>query len=116
MKRVYVAETLVDGQMIVDLLHEAGIPAHLFQQNGMGALGELPVTSPEVWVRRDSDLESAVCLVENFDAKINPENILSCESCGEKNPGSFEICWQCNQPLQQNDEDPSSGTDSTLHA
>ncbi len=116
MKRVYIAETLVDGRMIVDLLHEEGIPALLFQQNGQGALGELPVTCPEVWIRRNSDFESAVCLIENFDAMIDPEAILFCEGCGENNPGNFEICWQCNQPLQGNDDSLTPEAVSFLHA
>ena len=55
MKRVYTAESLIDGQLVVDLLARAGVPSILFNQNAGGGLGELPVTHPEVWLKRDLD-------------------------------------------------------------
>jgi hypothetical protein len=101
--RVYIAESLVDAQLMVDLLEQAGVPAELFNGNASGALGELPVIYPEVWIRRDLDENKAHRVVASFTTSFTAEtgeNIsLRCSECGESSPHSFEICWQCHSPL-----------------
>lgn len=57
MKRVYTADSLIDGQLVIDLLTNAGVPCLLFNQSAAGGLGDLPVTYPEVWVKRNRDTE-----------------------------------------------------------
>jgi hypothetical protein len=99
MKRVYIADTLVDGQLVLDLLQEAGITARLFNQNAQGGLGELPVSPPEVWILRNRDEAQAGKLVRSFKDRRIPRHSLPCMTCGEHNPESFEICWQCHQAL-----------------
>ena len=100
MKRIYTAESLVDGQLVVDMLLEAGVPAQLFNQNALGGLGELPVTPPEVWIRRDPDEEKAKDLVRGLLDQPWSDNSVDCETCGESNPDTFELCWQCNKDLR----------------
>ena len=104
MIRVYVAESLVDGQLLVDLLDDAGVPSELFHQNGSGALGELPVVYPEVWICRNLDIDKATNVIAKFSTPRNLEESITCESCGEKNPGAFEICWLCHQSLPVTDK------------
>jgi hypothetical protein len=65
-QRVYLAESLIEGQLLIDHLEAMGIPANLFHQNMQGGLGELPVTYPEVWIKRDMDLEKADRVVHSF--------------------------------------------------
>lgn len=99
MKRVYTAESLIDGQLVVDLLAQAGVPSLLFNQNAVGGFGDLPVTYPEVWVKRDLDLEKARQAIDRFENSPLPATDKACDTCSEPNPATFEICWQCNAPL-----------------
>ena len=99
MKRAYIADTLVDSQLVADWLEGNGVPCEIFHQNAMGALGELPVTAPEVWVRRDSDLELATRLIAQIEF-VDSGKTLSCPNCNEVNPAGFDICWQCQQKLR----------------
>ena len=99
MQRVYIAESLVDGQLIIDHLNQAGIPSALFHQNASGGLGDLPVTYPEVWIKRDMDLEKALHVINRFVSMPLPASDQLCRQCGESNPATFEICWQCLTPL-----------------
>ena len=98
MKRAYIAETLVDAHLVADLLQGNGVPCEIFHQNASGAIGELPVTPPEVWVRRDYDLERAEHLVCTVELCTNTAEV-ACQHCLETNPVDFDICWQCQLPL-----------------
>lgn len=99
MKCVYTAESLIDAQLVIDQLTLAGIPCQLFNQNALGGLGDLPVTYPEVWVKRDLDSDKASRIVEEFEYSPLPPTNQKCARCNERNPATFEICWRCNAVL-----------------
>ena len=102
MKCVYRAESLVDARIYADCLEGNGVPCEIFGENAVGALGELPVMGPEVWIRRDLDLERAEDLVAMLTHSMNqsdPAGNQACPHCDESNPASFEICWNCNRSL-----------------
>lgn len=99
MLKVYEAESLVDAQLVLDMLENADIPALLFQGNLSAGLGELPVSPPEIWIKRDLDHERASLVIERFDAAEPPPDDILCSECGETNPDSFEICWKCHASL-----------------
>ena len=99
MKRVYTAESLVDGQLLLDLLTDAGIPAELFHQNVSGGLGELPVTYPEIWVKHSEDEPRALHVIDRLRETAESGGPVCCARCGEINPSGFEICWQCHAVL-----------------
>lgn len=101
MKRVYTAESLIDGQLVVDLLTVADVPCLLFNQNAVGGFGDLPVTYPEVWVKRDFDVEKAAREIARFENSPPPPTNKTCATCGENNPATFDICWQCNAALAE---------------
>jgi hypothetical protein len=101
--RVYIAESLVDGQLVLNLLEDSGVPAELFHQNSTGGLGELPVVNPEVWIKRDLDHEKACRIVREFSCRPVAVNTMTCPLCGEQSPDSFEICWQCHSALPATD-------------
>ena len=94
MKRAYIAESLVDAQMVLDCLEGNGIPCEMFNQNAVGALGELPVTPPEVWVRRDADHDRAKTLIMSIE-QCDTDNDAPCPHCQVLCPVGFDICWQC---------------------
>lgn len=104
MRRVYVAESLLDAKLVMDLLAHNGIEAKLFNENGQGALGELPVTYPEIWTCEDRDSEQAESLIKEFSALSEQDDMQTCMRCGESNPASFEICWLCHASLAERDK------------
>lgn len=99
MKLVYTAESLIDGKLVVDLLGQVGIPGLLFNQNAVGGFGDLPVTYPEVWVERDADAKKALRAIARFENSPAPALDKTCGVCAERNPTTFEICWQCNAEI-----------------
>lgn len=102
MKCVYRADNLVDARIYADCLEGNGVPCEIFRQDAVGALGELPVMGPEVWIRRDADLARAERLVAMMAETINgPDSGESrlCPHCGETAPAGFEVCWRCNGAL-----------------
>lgn len=101
MQRIYTAGTLPEAWIVHHILEEARIEAEVFNENSGGALGELPVTYPEVWIRHERDLEEATRLIEEYEvAGRQPETTLRCDACGESSPGTFELCWRCEAELK----------------
>lgn len=99
MKLVYSAESLIDAQLVVDILHHAGIASLLLNQNAMGGFGDLPMTYPEVWIKRDRDENKARREIIRFENRPLPATNRACTVCTETNPATFEICWRCYTPL-----------------
>ncbi len=100
MKRVYLADNLIDAQLIADTLASLGIINHIFNANAAGAMGELPYsqTSPEVWVENYSLISRAMEVITALSAPIpGPDKL--CPNCGEHNPANFLSCWQCASAL-----------------
>ncbi len=100
MKCVYRAEWLLDAQLFADHLRGNGVPCEVFQENSIGALGELPVIGPEVWIRRDHDLDKAqhlIALLEQSRTEAESSPPLHCDHCGETSPAGFDICWSCGR-------------------
>jgi hypothetical protein len=62
--------------------------------------GELPVDAarPQVWVDDAANADRARSLIDEYlGAPSGPP--VQCAKCGEENPGSFEVCWNCREPL-----------------
>ncbi len=83
----------------MDLLIDAGVPAVLFHSNAIGGLGELPVTYPEVWIKRNEDENKSQRVIHRFELSssesMTKQNDLVCQQCLEENPASFKVCWKC---------------------
>lgn len=78
-------------------LQAENIRAQVFNENAQGGVGELPFTHayPEVWIERSEDEAKARIVVEKFESNTTPDSGKICRSCGESNPSTFEVCWQC---------------------
>lgn len=99
-KRIYLARDLSQAQLVVDLLEQRLIPAYIENAHQSGGLGELAVSYPEVWIRRDQDELRARDTIDLFEARsLEPLAELFCPKCGESNPASFELCWSCGSDL-----------------
>lgn len=100
MKRVHIAPTLLDAQLVVDALSSVGITCRILNANAAGALGEVPFlqAQPEVWVEDDARENQAREILTDF-LNTKPGAEMICPQCGEHNPGNFLSCWQCGNLL-----------------
>ncbi len=100
MKNIYLASDIAQAQLIVNMLAQQFIPAHIEHAHQAGGLGELAVTYPQVWVQREQDVARARSLIEAFEgANGPPQGELCCPQCGELNPATFDLCWACHADL-----------------
>ena len=82
------------------MLAERGIRARVFNQHASSLAGELPVdvARPQVWVDDPAHAERARSIIDEYlGAPAGPA--VKCPKCGEENPGSFELCWNCGAGL-----------------
>ena len=101
MKKLYSAVSLPDAHLIRNLLGEAGIEAHVFNENAQGGVGQLPVMEayPQIWIVDERDLARARKLIEAFESMPAIGNNLRCAQCAEDNPSTFQLCWNCGSNL-----------------
>lgn len=95
---VFSSLNLADVYLVRSMLTREGIASRL--RGGLrGPLGgEIPIDDAraELVVERAS-ASAAEALIRAAREADTPDRI--CPSCGETNPGSFEICWQCGAEL-----------------
>ena len=97
MERLYTAADLPEAHLILHMLRQARIEAHVFNENAQGGMGELPFTHtyPEVWIANGSDREQARRIIARYERPASPGVAVTCGECGEQSPGNFELCWRC---------------------
>jgi len=101
MRKIYSAATLADAYLVVGLLEQQGIKSRVFNENAQGGLGEIPFTHawPEVWVERESDEQRARDVIRTLEQPATDRSV-ECKSCGEINPATFELCWNCGVSIE----------------
>ncbi len=85
------------------LLESRGIDCEVRNEFAVGAMGELaPIDVwPELWVANDEDEERARALIDDAETQADKADWF-CGRCGERNAGSFEVCWACGaEPPQR---------------
>ncbi|MGH8762375.1 MAG: DUF2007 domain-containing protein [Nitrosospira sp.] len=102
MKKICSAASLIEAQIMLDLLEHANINARLFNEHAQGGVGDIPFTHayPEVWVIRDSDFARGQAIVRAFEKTPVETRIVFCRTCGEENPHNFQLCWKCGAGLE----------------
>ena len=102
---VYSAAHLYEAHFIKSALEDAGIEARVVESPLLTALGELPASAvaPRVWVRAEA-FDQAKKIVLDYEARRRvpkaPASEWKCNSCGELNDSSFEICWNCQRVFE----------------
>jgi glycerate-2-kinase len=101
MQRLYTAGDRVEAYLLVDRLAQAGIKAHVFNQNMSSVVGDVPVdvAMPQVWLDDDADRARADAVLREYRIERNRKGVLFCRKCGEENPATFELCWKCGAGL-----------------
>ena len=94
MKRIYTAANLADAHLVRDLLLQAGIAVHVFNEYAMAALGDVPMGSayPQLWISQLHQEQHARAVITDYEQRPAQTDIKNCLSCQETNPGEFELC------------------------
>ncbi len=102
-KKLYVAGSLLEAQLVIDALKQAGVPVQLRNDRLSGMVGFLPEpsTQPTIWLEDADDWERARQVVTEYEARRDAivDTELVCAACGEVSPGNFELCWKCRAPF-----------------
>ncbi len=95
MKLLYTHENRLIVSNIANILEQAGFDIHLKNEFSGAAAGELILheTWLEIWID-EPHFKQASVIVEN--SLKDTEDDWYCSHCGEQNPSSFELCWQCH--------------------
>ena len=101
MKRIYSAVNLAEAYLVRDLLTQSGIPAHVFNEHAMGAMGEVALGAayPQVWIAQLHQEQHARSVIADYEKREPSTAVRNCFSCGEQNPEEFEVCWKCGALL-----------------
>ena len=91
--------------LLQGVLESEGIPTFYRNQALSSTEAVIPAFYPALCVMRDEDVSRAKDLIKSTlhrGATEGPELADQfCPSCGETNPGSFEICWNCEVELEK---------------
>jgi hypothetical protein len=100
MKRVYTAPNLPDAHLLRELLQQAGIAAHVFNENAASLIGLVPITTaqPQVWIAQVHQEQHAKNVIADYQNRRAVATTWQCVQCTETNPGEFDVCWNCGQP------------------
>ena len=93
MRQIYTNESYVLAMNSKNILESAGIPVEFKNEFASGAAVGGHSLWPELWVD-DSAYESALKLLAASTAD-EERNDWICQTCKEKSPGNFSICWKC---------------------
>ena len=100
-KKLYHAANLPDAHLLRGLLGQAGIEAHVFNENAQGGVGQLPVMEayPQIWIVDERDVPRARQIIEAFEHMPSIRSTVRCQQCAEDNPSNFQVCWSCGANL-----------------
>jgi hypothetical protein len=73
----------------------------VFNANASSLAGELPIEAslPQIWVDDPAEAERAKKLIAEFQSAKDHAPAVKCPECGEDNPGTFDLCWNCGRDL-----------------
>ena len=85
----------------MDLLADRGIRARVLNAHASSLAGELPVdvARPQVWVDDFANAERAREIIDEYVRATPSGPPIMCPKCGEENPVSFDLCWNCSTGL-----------------
>jgi len=89
----------IDVHLVRSTLTREGIVSFIQSQHLSPLAGEVPFDDArvELYVHPDDEAR-ALEIIQDAKSAEGPER--SCPSCGEANPHSFEVCWQCGEELE----------------
>jgi hypothetical protein len=105
MKELFREQDITRVNYFKGVLEDNEIPTLIRNEYLTGSgLSEIPIPEffPALCVINDDDYARAVTIIrEHLTANHKNADIeIACASCGEANPGNFEICWSCGNPVE----------------
>ncbi len=87
----------------MDILENVGIETILSNVNLSVTDAPIPEFSPNLCVLNGKEFSEGVKLLGEHDEKMGKgaEVQVRRPSCGEMNPGNFDVCFSCHEPLNQ---------------
>lgn len=91
---IFSSLNVAEVHLVRSMLTREGIGSRLRRQFLGPLAGEIPMNDARAELLVPAGrVEEAAALIEAARAAANVE--WPCRACGEANPGSFELCWQC---------------------
>ncbi len=94
MVQVHTAGSLAEAELVRVTLEAAGHGVRLQGGSRPGLAGGIPIPDAVVgvWVS-EADAPGASALLASLEGRAHLEWV--CAACAERNPVSFETCWNC---------------------
>ncbi|MEE2786310.1 MAG: DUF2007 domain-containing protein [Myxococcota bacterium] len=95
---VFSSLNLANVHLVRSVLTREGVPSRMKAQMLGPLAGEVPMDAAraELYVAKHL-ANRALSIIAEAQAQDGPDRI--CPNCGETNPPSFELCWQCEAPI-----------------
>ena len=97
--KIYKASDENEAHFIKGLLKKYSINANLLGEGLSIAIGELPLEVKQVDILvHKNQFDKAKIIINDYEKELlkSTNKKWACSKCKETNPGSFEICWNCN--------------------
>jgi hypothetical protein len=120
-RKFFVSQSLVEVELLKELLEQAGILCTIKNQQASTLAGAVPFAEvfPELWVLRDEDYDQAKMLLEDRPKDLEPaQRPWTCAGCGESHTDEFTACWKCGWKKDSNSgaaHKSDHETEETLH-
>ena len=106
MKELFREQDITRVSYYKAVLEDGGIPTMIRNEYlTSSGLTEIPIPEffPALCVLNDEDYVQAVAIIrEHLTANQKNADIeITCISCGETNPGNFQICWSCGNSVAE---------------
>jgi len=99
MREVFTSQDFTQVGYYKSILDEAGISSFVRNENSGNPAASGAQFLPTLCVIEDTDYDEAIRILKSQQYKeATPVADWTCPSCSEKNPGNFELCWNCNSP------------------
>ncbi len=95
---IFSSLNLAEVHLVRSMLTREGIVSKMRRQFLAPLAGEIPVDDARIELLVEpTAVEPAAALIRAAAEAAKVER--PCSACGEPNPGSFEVCWQCGADL-----------------
>jgi hypothetical protein len=98
MRKIFESMEVSEVMLVRDALLHGGIAATVSEDSFAQSAVPQYRGAIAVWIARDADVDAARAIVTDTLAAIDDTSDhrpWTCSACGEHNPRSFELCWQC---------------------
>ena len=100
MEKIFATGDIAEAKEICSLLIDGGFDAVLKNEHRGTSMLMGYLVDIEVWVRDERTYDQAADLIrqrmkQNEALEKQAQETWACTSCGEVNPGTLSVCWQC---------------------